>query len=200
MLYALAQHQLLWWHLSYMVIRILFLLLLSLPAVCQKVDLAVLGGGQISFNPNSSVGTGAVIQGNAGFRIAKAPLVALYAEIPVTASFSIGGGLPQQIAARDFRTLFVTPGLRLKLAPISPVSPFFTLGFGVARYSPQNSTADPTTTNVVQFGGGTDFNIAPFLSLRTEVRDYFTGPPRLGSTFTRRQHNITAMGGLVVRF
>jgi hypothetical protein len=178
----------------------LIVLLFCSLSYAQKVELAVLGGGQISFNPNSDIGTGVVLQGNAGFRVAKAPLLALYAEIPVTASFAVSRDLPSNVAARDYRTLFVTPGLRLKLAPISPVSPFFTLGFGWARYSPQNSTADPTTTNVVQFGGGTDFKIAPFLSIRTEVRDYFTGPPRLDSTFTRRQHNIAAMGGLVVRF
>jgi hypothetical protein len=178
---------------------VLIVLLLSSVSYAQKVDLAVLGGGQISFNPNSNVGTGAVIQGNAGVRFFKAPLIALYAEVPITASFDINSGLPASVAARDFRTLFVTPGVRLKFAPISPVSPFFTAGAGWARYTPEGS-GDANTTNVFQFGAGTDFKIAPFVSLRTEVRDYYTGAPNIAVGFTERQHNVTAMGGLVVRF
>jgi len=176
---------------------VLLLGLFCTAAFAQKVDLAVLGGGQVSINPNSSLGTGAVVQGNAGFRIVKAPLVALYAEIPVTASFAIGHH--SSFGLGDYNTLFVTPGLRLKLAPISPVSPFFTLGAGWARYRAENG-GPSNTTNVVQFGGGLDYKIAPFVGLRTEVRDYFTGPPRLDSTFTERQHNVTFMGGLVLRF
>jgi opacity protein-like surface antigen len=180
--------------------RILLVLLFCSAAFAQKVDLAVLGGGQLSFNPNGNIGTGAVIQGNAGYRILKAPLVALYAEIPITGSFAIDRQLPSAVGSGDYNTLFVTPGLRLKLAPISPVSPYFTLGAGWARYQEERSGGISNSTNVVEFGGGVDYKIAPFVGLRTEIRDYFTGAPRLDATFTDRQHNITFMGGLVLRF
>lgn len=171
--------------------------LLCTAAFAQKVDLAVLGGAQVSVNPNSNLGTGGVIQGNFGYRILKAPLVALYAELPITSSFAIGHR--SSFGLGDYNTLFVTPGLRLKLAPISPVSPFFTLGTGWARYRADNG-GPSNSTNVVQFGGGVDYKIAPFVGLRTEVRDYFTGAPRLDSTFVDRQHNITFMGGVTLRF
>jgi hypothetical protein len=171
--------------------------LLCTAAFAQKVDLAVLGGAQVSVNPNSNLGTGGVIQGNFGYRILKAPLVALYAELPITSSFAIGHR--SSFGLGDYNTLFVTPGLRLKLAPISPVSPFFTLGAGWARYRADNG-GPSNSTNVVQFGGGVDYKIAPFVGLRTEVRDYFTGAPRLDSTFVDRQHNITFMGGVTLRF
>jgi hypothetical protein len=183
----------------HVLVVLLAILLLVSAAFAQKVDLAVLGGGQVSITPNSNLGTGAVIQGNAGFRILKAPLVALYAEIPITASFAIDRRTSFAIGSGDYNTLFVTPGLRLKLAPISPVSPFFTLGGGFARYS-ADAGGSSHTTNVVQFGGGLDYKIAPFIGLRTEVRDYFTGPPRLDSSFVDRQHNVTFMGGIVLRF
>ena len=181
--------------------KVIILLLLLCPLTfAQKLDVAVLGGGQMSFNPNSNVGTAAVIQGNAGFRLFHLPLLSLYGEVPVTGSFNINSGLPAAVAAHRYRTLFVTPGLRLKLAPEAPVSPFFTAGAGWARYSPEDSAFDSHTTNVVQYGAGLDFKLAPFLGFRTEVRDYFTGAPRIDSTFTDRQHNVTAMAGLMLRF
>jgi hypothetical protein len=175
---------------------LLFSLLCS-AAFAQKVDIALLGGGQVSVNPDSNLGTGAVIQGNVGYRLLQAPLLALYGELPVTSSFAIDHR--SSFSLGDYNTLFVTPGLRLKLAPISPVSPFFTLGAGWARYRAENGGFS-NSTNVVQFGGGVDYKIAPFVGLRTEVRDYFTGPPRLDATFVDRQHNVTFMGGIVLRF
>jgi hypothetical protein len=181
---------------------VLIVLLLSSVSYAQKVDLAVLGGGQISFNPNSNIGTGAVIQGNAGVRFLSLPMLQLYAEVPITASFGINSNLPAAVASREFRTLFVTPGIRAKISPpLSPVQPFLTVGGGWARYSPESGSGlNENTTNVFQFGGGSDFKIAPFLSLRTEVRDYYTGAPNIAVGFTERQHNVTAMAGLVVRF
>jgi len=171
--------------------------LLYSVAFAQKLDLAVLGGGQVSVNPNSNLGTGGVIQGNVGYRLLKAPLVALYGELPITSSFAVDHH--SSFGLGDYNTLFVTPGLRLKLAPISAVSPFFTLGAGWARYRAENGGVS-NTTNVVQFGGGVDYKIAPFVGLRTEVRDYFTGAPHLDATFVDRQHNITFMGGVTLRF
>lgn len=181
--------------------KAIFCFLLLCPAAfAQKFDLAVLGGGQISFNPNNNVGTGAVIQGNPAFRLVHVPLWALHLEVPVTASFNIGSGLPAAVAAREFRTLFITPGLRLKFAPGSPVSPFLAAGGGWARYSPQNSALDSHSTGVVQFGAGVDFKIAPYVGLRTEVRDYYTGAPEIGLAFSERQNNVNAMAGLWLRF
>jgi len=181
---------------------IVFILLLCPAAFAQKLDLAVLGGGQISFNPNSNVGTGAVIQGNVGARFLSLPLLQVYAEVPITASFGINSNLPSAIGARDFRTQFVTPGIRAKISPpLSPIQPYFTVGGGWARYSPESGSGlAENTTNVFEFGAGSDFRLAPFLGLRTEVRDYYTGAPNIAVGFTQRQHNVTAMAGLVLRF
>ena len=47
--------------------------------------------------------------------------------------------------------------------------------------------------------------VAPFLSLRGEVRDFYSGSPELSinqvtGTFDQRQHNIVGTAGIVVRF
>jgi hypothetical protein len=182
---------------------VLTLLLLASTASAQKVDLAVLGGGQASFEPNTNIGTGFVLGGNLGVRVVDAPLVDLFLEFPVTAAFKINSELPASVAQRDYSSLFFAPGLRLKLAPSSPVSPFFAAGVGVARFRQEASATVPartTTTNVFQFGLGSDFKIAPFLSFRTELRDYYSGPLNFDTTLTGRQHNLTGMAGLVLRF
>jgi Outer membrane protein beta-barrel domain len=178
---------------------IVLALLLCSAAFAQKIDLALLGGGQISLNPNTSVGVGGAIQGNFGYRIAHVPTLSLYAELPITSSFGVGTGLPAGL--NEFSTLFVTPGVRLKITPpVLSVSPYFTLGFGWARYQGPSGSGFSNTTDAVQFGVGTDVPIVPFLALRTEVRDYYTGAPGLGPAFRDRQHNLTALGGLVLHF
>lgn len=178
---------------------ILLAFLFCSAAFAQKVDLALLGGGQIGFNPNTSVGGGGAIQGNFGYRIAHVPTLSLYGEIPITASFGVGNGLPAEL--NEFSTLFVTPGVRLKITPpVLPVSPYFTLGYGWARYQGPSGSGFSNTTDAVQFGVGTDIPIVPFLGLRMEVRDYYTGAPGAGSAFRDRQHNLTVMGGLVLHF
>jgi hypothetical protein len=180
----------------------LCLLVLGLPAAAQSNELAISGGGQISFNPNSNVGTGVLLQGSYARRLIYVPTVALYAEFPLAAAFKVNSELPSNIAQGDYSSLFITPGLKLKLVPEAPVSPFFTVGFGWARFRQESTGTLPdvtTNTNVTQFGFGTDFKIAPYVSVRTEIRDYFSGPLGFNGSFTDRQHNIAASAGVVFR-
>ena len=180
----------------------LCLLILGFHASAQKNELAITGGGQISFNPNSNVGTGVLLEGSYARRLLHVPTIALYAEVPIAAAFKVNSELPSNIAQRDYSTLFFTPGLKLKLVPEAPASPFFTVGYGWARFRQEGSGTLPdrvTNTNVAQFGFGTDFKIAPFLSFRTEIRDYFSGPLGFNGSITDRQHNIAASAGLVFR-
>lgn len=181
----------------------LALLLLTSTAYAQKVDLAILGGGQASFEPNTNIGKGFVLGGNLGVRVIDAPLVDVMAEFPVTAAFKINSELPSSVAQPDYSSLFFTPGVRFKILPFAPVSPFLALGAGVARFHQESTGTTPgitTTTNVVQFGAGADVKVAPFVSIRTELRDYYSGPLNFDPTLTGRQHNLTGMAGLVLRF
>jgi hypothetical protein len=186
--------------------KVLVLMLVSVcavPAFAQRNELGVLGGAQISFNPNSNVGTGVVVHGSYARRLAHVPTIALYAELPVTAAFKINSELPGNIAQRDYASLFIAPGIKVKFLPEGTASPFLTVGYGWARFRQEQDGTTPdiiTSTNVAQFGFGTDFKIAPYLGFRTEVRDYFSGPLQFNGSFIDRQHNITAMAGLTLRW
>jgi hypothetical protein len=152
----------------------------------------------------SNVGTGVVVHGSYARRLAGVPLISLYAELPLTAAFKVNSELPGNIAQGDYSSLFIAPGLKLKFFPGGVSSPFVTAGYGWARFrQEQGGGTFPdiiTNTNVAQFGFGTDFKIAPYLGIRTEVRDYFSGPLQFNGSFTDRQHNVTAVAGLTFRW
>ena len=119
--------------------------------------------------------------------------MALYFEVPalatplqdITASI---GAVP-----RNYDSFFVTPGLRVKLAPTAGVSPRFSAGGGYALFDES------------QFGGGVDFrtpikSLFP-IGLRAEVRDLYTTKPDYNvNTGGGFQHNIALSGGILLHF
>jgi opacity protein-like surface antigen len=189
---------------------LLISLAFCLPAAAQSAEVAVLGGGQ--FPQGSGAFTferSPAVQGNLAVRVAHVPLLAAYLEVPVTfglnSSVMSALGNPTAIP-RNYNALYVTPGLKIKFAPISPISPYLVGGVGFARLQGsatlENGATNPArtrNTEVFDFGGGLDFKIAPFLSFRAEVRDYYVGLPN-GVGLSGRQHTLLPMGGLVLRF
>ena len=178
------------------------LCLFSLGAMAQKNELAVTAGGQFPNNSEFNSGASWAVGASFAHRIFHAPLASLYWEIPVV-------GAPESVMKTPFRTsyssLFVTPGLKVKFAPEFPISPWLAAGVGVARFhNSANATFpdDTTTKAVFDIGGGIDWKIAPFLSARLEVRDFYSGLPDIASAsgLSGRQHNVVPQVGLVVRF
>jgi hypothetical protein len=114
--------------------------------------------------------------------------------------------IPAALSPGNYSALFFAPGVKVKLAPSFPVSPFFVAGGGFARFSKSSQLAAlsgerTTTTGVFDIGGGLDWKIFPHLSVRGELRDFYSGNPRLTlSTLGQRQHNLVATAGLVLRF
>lgn len=106
-------------------------------------------------------------------------------------------------------SLFITPALRLKVLPDGNFSPWVSLGGGYARFdegrtlqngSPNLGTRG-TNKGVIEYGGGIDLKLVGFLGARGEVRDFYSGHPRLNAlTSTDRQHNIVVSGGFVLFF
>jgi hypothetical protein len=184
------------------------LLLIVVMAVCagtglaQEHELAVAVGGQFTIKDPFEFDPGVAIQGNYANRLADAPLAAVYLEFPVVFAFDVNRSLPSAVEEREYSSLFVTPSLKLKLAPELPVSPFFSAGVGFARFMGSDATGGGSETGAaLQFGGGLDFKVAPFVSLRGEVRDFYTGAPEFGSLTTDgQQHNVITSGGIVFRF
>jgi len=175
---------------------------LVIPALAQKNELAVTAGGYFPIKTNFDADPAFVIGGNFAHRVASVPLVSLYVEIPVFGTFNSTTNIANSTLTNPkYSALFVSPGLKLKLAPSFPVSPYLVAGGGLAHFSKSNvTTSDSTNTGVFDVGGGLDFKFFPYLSFRTEVRDFYSGSPNLTVGFTDRQHQIIASGGLVLRF
>lgn len=201
---------------------ILFVILCaSTFAMAQKADAAFVVGGSFVSDTNGTFllpvigATPATIktdhhiflEGALGVRLLNAHLVSLHAELPVAGITSQPLTVSGASTVIDhLGTLFITPGLRLKFAPIAPISPWVSIGGGWARYS-LNTAALTQNKGAVQYGGGIDFKTnLPLLGFRAEVRDFVTGDPDFGfsSIFTPNSglhhHNILAGGGIVLRF
>jgi len=146
---------------------------------------------------------------NYGHRLLHAEFAALYAEIQFVA-------LPDRsvtpataaIVPQNYASLYVTPGLRLKVLPRARLSPWAALGGGYALYEQsaklsngQNTTNKFLNRGVFDYGGGLDYRLFRFFGLRGEVRDFVSGNPNLNVALSSStQHNIVASGGISVRF
>ncbi|HZS25850.1 MAG TPA: hypothetical protein VFB76_01365 [Candidatus Angelobacter sp.] len=191
---------------------------LSTAATAQKADVAFTVGGSFVSDTTGTVTTLPAVatiktdhhiflEGTLGVRLLNAHLVSLHAELPVAGIPSqplTVAGVPGTVD--HLGTVFITPGLRLKIAPIAPISPWVSIGGGWARYS-LNTAGVTQNKAALQYGGGLDFKTGlPLLGFRAEVRDFVTGDPDFGfgnifsSGSGLHHHNILAGGGLVLRF
>lgn len=180
----------------------------ALSAFAQKNEIAVTAGGYFPTGTSIDIVPAAVIEGSYARRILGVPLASLYVEVPVAKTFDIG----LFSNAANFSALFVAPGVKLKVAPGFFVSPWLAIGGGVAHFSASTNITGShlsatSNTGVVDFGGGIDMKIAPFVSFRVEARDYYSGslstllPVALPvSILPGRQNNLLATGGFVIRF
>jgi hypothetical protein len=109
----------------------------------------------------------------------------------------------------QYSELFVTPAARVNLFPASAVSPWISLGAGFGHIGQGSSLifggANPgksTTSGVVEGGLGLDVKVWRKLSIRAEVRDFWSGEPDfpLALTGKSRQHNYFVGGGAFWRF
>lgn len=203
-----------------------FLVLMAIACVstfatAQKADIAfTVGGSFVSdtqgitvLSPNT-VASGPTLQtdhrifleGTLGLRMLNAHVASLSVELPVAGISSQKLALaiqPSQVVDH-LSTVFVTPSLRFKVLPIAPISPWVSVGGGVAHYSlDSGNTANKAA---LQFGGGLDFKTGlPLLGFRAEIRDFITGDPdlnviQLANKGGLRHNNVLVGGGLVLRF
>lgn len=188
------------------------LLVLPAAAVGQKHELGLTLGGLVS--QERGVGLDAVditggvaLQANYGYRLINARVAALYFETHFLANPLRDVSSPDSTATRDFATLYVTPGLRLKLIPGFFISPYAAAGGGYALYEQSFFRLDGAGNDAprflhrgaVDFGGGVDVALFRWLGARFEVRDFYTGSPGFNLARLRGgQHNIVAGGGFVL--
>src|SRR6201997_744069 len=169
----------------------------------QRNDLALTGGGQFAFTNPLNLGASWALEGTFAHALMSLPLVSVSAELPVAGSFT--SSIPTLSGlqlSRSYTALFITPGVRLRLVPSFPLSPYLSAGLGYARFNRQlfDGTTSPSSTLAFDIGGGLDLKIFPFVSLRGEIRDFNSGGVGLQSLVFGRQNNVFVTFGLALRF
>jgi len=145
---------------------------------------------------------------NYGHRFTRARMASLYGEIEFAAIPNRSLTASTATVPQDYASLYLTPGLRLKLFPGSRFSPWGAIGGGYALYEAsahlsngQNMTNKLLNRGVFDYGGGLDYRLFRFIGLRGEVRDFFSGNPNLNVALnSSTEHNVVASGGITLRF
>jgi hypothetical protein len=185
------------------VLLIVFVFFFAVLMNAQSNDIAVTGGGMVAFTNPLDLGAAWALEGTFAHRIAAPPFISVYLELPVAGSFSSSIPTLSGVSiARSYTTLFVTPGIRLKLAPSFPLSPYFSAGVGYAHFNHRlfngsNSTNDSAAFDIA---GGLDLKIAPFIGLRGEIRDFNSGGLDIPTLAFGRQNSVFITAGVVLRF
>ncbi len=190
------------------------LFLSAASAAAQQQELGLLLGGV--FKQDRKIGTtalslagGTSLHANYGVRLAGGKTAAVYGAVNFIASPLREVSTTNRLAIRDVATIYLTPEVRVKLAPASPVSPFVFAGGGFAVYEHStlniagaaSGVARTSNTGTFTYGGGVDVRGWRWIGLRGEVRDNYSGSPLFNAgSGAGRQHNPTVAGGLVLRF
>ncbi len=151
---------------------------------------------------------GVAFMGNFSRRITAFGPATFYAEAPVvggpdrdTTAFGKGTFLGNSLTFSS-SSLFFTPSAKVRFLYSSRLSPFATVGGGLAHLVFSGSDRN---TGALQFGGGLDFKSPiPHLGFRTEMRDFYSagifrsnGPTHVSPS---HQHVLFVGGGAVFKF
>jgi len=188
---------------------------IAVPARAQRHELTFsLGGipGQArSFKAsgsNAQIAADRSLGVNYAHRLVGAKVATLYGEIEFVALPNRPVTSGTAVVPREYASLYVTPGVRLKFFPNSRFSPWGAIGGGYALYEEsahlsngQNTTNAFLNRGVFDYGGGLDYRLFRFIGLRGEIRDFFSGNPNLNNALSSgTQHNVVASGGIILRF
>jgi Outer membrane protein beta-barrel domain len=189
------------------IIWLLIFTCMGASAFAQKNDIALTGGGYLEVTDPLNLGAAWALEGSYARRIAGVPMLALSAELPVAVSFDSSiPTLSGFTIATSYNSLFITPGLRLRLAPLFFLSPYVAAGIGYGRFNKTllNGSTLADGNFAFDVGGGLDMKILPHISLRGEIRDFNSGgldlPSVLSTLATGRQNNLFVTAGVAVRF
>jgi hypothetical protein len=180
------------------------------PLLAQNHEVALQLGGLFPLSRDSDVGlsAGTAFQANYGYRFLNTRHAALFGEIHFLANPQRTVNSTNGAATRDVATIYVTPGIRLKFFPSAGISPYVAAGGGYGAYEQSltrlNGQPNPAprmlNRGVFDFGGGVDFKFWRFISLRGEVRDFYTGSPAYNlPRITGGQHNVVAGAAIVIK-
>jgi opacity protein-like surface antigen len=154
------------------------------------------------------IGAGTALQANYARRLETSEAADLYLDLHVLGSphRDVTSSIPT--ASRDFATLYVTPGFKVKFRPASRLTPYVLGGIGLAFFeqSRLDNAGEPNTAprmlrrGVFTYGGGADLRTAPWLAFRGEYRGFLSGAPALdASQSSGAYHAWVVSGGIVFR-
>ena len=157
---------------------------------------------------NVHFGNGLTFEVNYGRHLLGEGFTRLAFEVPAVFTLDEDLNFAANTVPSSYRSYFVTPALRANVFATTAISPWISFGGGVGHFSPSShlefggpSPAKSTTTGIFQMGLGLDVRIIRKLSLRGEVRDFWSGTPDITvDTGKSRQHNFFVGGGVVWRF
>ncbi|MEP7353921.1 MAG: outer membrane beta-barrel protein [Acidobacteriota bacterium] len=193
-----------------------FALFLSLPlsGFSQKQELGLtLGGIAPQDRGFARLSGGTALQANYGYRIWTNEKIAIFGEVHFLANGQRKITSSDPRTTRDVATLYVTPGLRVKFALKSRVSPYLAVGGGYALYEQSlfqlsgAANQAPRFRNgaALDYGAGFDVKLPEKgllsrVNMRGEVRDFYSGSPDFNvAAFGGRQHNVVIGGGFVIK-
>lgn len=193
------------------------ILFFAISASAQKYEVSVSVGGMGTGDRDIVLPVPGIIDVNKGLayqvnfsqRFFNAHLASLHFEFPITVTPRREIDSSNALLPRSYSSLFITPGVKVKLLPGAGISPYAVAGVGYARFNSsdflvndQPNQGDRTANRAVfDFGGGVDLKVLPFISVRGEVRDFVSGNPRFNAELIgNRQHNLLISGGIVFRF
>ncbi len=191
------------------------LFLIAESAQAQRFELGLTvgglksGGHDLPTTGTIKADTGFAYEANFAARLYNVHLAALYVEVPFAGTPKTGLTSSIPFSPSDYSSFFFTPGLKLKLLPVAPISPYGFVGAGIARFHSGSTLANglpnfgdqSATRGAVDFGGGVDWKVFPFISVRGELRDFYSGTPRFNiNVIGDKQHNVLISGGIVLRF
>src|SRR5262249_46887218 len=176
----------------------------------SRVDVGLLLGSTSATDeaPALQFNRGTTYQATLGWRIWQRGRIRLSIDVPFIATPAFAVITPGPSLPLEYASWYLTPGIRVTLAPRGAVAAFGVIGAGYARYSESKLRADrspnpqqrDTDSGAIEFGGGVVRGFG-WLGFRGEVRDVYTGMRAFSvPTPGNRVHNVVASGGLLVRF
>jgi opacity protein-like surface antigen len=142
-------------------------------------------------------------------RLLDARIAALYFEVPLAGTPQTTIKTTNALTPSSYSSIFFTPGIKVKLLPGGKYSPFATMGVGLAHFREGDTTVNnqpvanrsSNTNSVFAVGFGLDVKVHSILSIRGEVRDFYSDLPPLNvHALSDRQHNALISAGIVLRF
>lgn len=200
---------------SFLIFSALAVLLQAYGFAQTKNEVGLLLGANIvpTSTLNLSLSSGLAYQAEYARKFIDGSYIGFGLEVPFVAIPSQNVQSSSVFAPRNYASIFITPGLRVLFASNSVVSPWVSLGGGYARFAESttlvtgapNALKPGTNKGALQYGGGVDFKTPVKIPLpvafRGEIRDFYTGQPRLNIVRSENgQHNILVSGGIVLKF